>query len=392
MSGATGLSTLSTVVMAHPSRRAQAEGLRGRHPRLDISVVFDPEPEGPPSALRTAAVAWSRVGPAATHHLVLQDDVTLCRGFEHLVTFAIGTRPSEAIVLFSEWSGPTGQVGRLAALLGRTWTPVAEHSVPPVGIVLSRELALGFADFISSTARPGMDRDSQLLYEYLNSAGVVPHVCVPNLVEHDLFATSSIWPGNVTKGLRRSMCFADDVAGPWDFRAGPSALPPFIPYHSYKSLSAMTAFARDADNHWRYGHTAEVLAAMGVDLSGLEAEFGESLAEFSDRLGRLVSPAFLHESWLTAAALGMSVPPDRMHPDGSRPSVVSNVVGTLVQGPLRRVLSATALAHLAEVAEPFLFAGLTRGEQLRREQAAAFADPDWRRVGERVSVRKGVTP
>ncbi|MFE0427438.1 hypothetical protein [Streptomyces sp. NPDC058953] len=68
----TARARVSSAVMTHPVRRAQAQELCDR---LGLGgLAMDPEPDGPPSALRTALVAWSRIADGATHQLFIQDD------------------------------------------------------------------------------------------------------------------------------------------------------------------------------------------------------------------------------------------------------------------------------------------------------------------------------
>ncbi|MGN0111711.1 MAG: hypothetical protein ACI38P_08665, partial [Cellulosimicrobium funkei] len=96
---------LSVVVMHHPARGDVSALVRACAP-LDVRVVEDPDPEGPPSPLRTAKRAWAAVAPGATHHLVLQDDVAPVAGFAELVRRAVRARPRHAVALYSNWNSP----------------------------------------------------------------------------------------------------------------------------------------------------------------------------------------------------------------------------------------------------------------------------------------------
>lgn len=122
---------VSSAVMTHPVRLAQAQDLAERL-RLD-GLALDPAPEGPPSALRTALVAWSAAAPEASHHLVVQDDVDAPAELLEIVTGAAARFPDEALVFYTNWHARNGAAARLAALMRRllgTGRPRRVHAVP----------------------------------------------------------------------------------------------------------------------------------------------------------------------------------------------------------------------------------------------------------------------
>lgn len=84
---------LSAAIMTH-RRRSGAEAVRSSlNFDIDVNIVTDPQPDGPPTAWRTARRAWAAVGATATHHLVLQDDVTVAPGFHDWLMAALAARP-----------------------------------------------------------------------------------------------------------------------------------------------------------------------------------------------------------------------------------------------------------------------------------------------------------
>ncbi|MFG2525424.1 hypothetical protein [Streptomyces sp. NPDC048527] len=91
---------VSSAVMTHPVRLVQAQHLAARL-RLD-GLAVDPDPQGPPSALRTALVAWSAAAPGASHHLVVQDDVDAPAELLEIVTRAAARFPDEALVFYAD--------------------------------------------------------------------------------------------------------------------------------------------------------------------------------------------------------------------------------------------------------------------------------------------------
>lgn len=126
---------VSSAVMTHPVRLAQAQDLAERL-RLD-GLALDPAPEGPPSALRTALVAWSAAAPEASHHLVVQDDVDAPAELLEIVTGAAARFPDEALVFYTNWHARNGAAARLAALAGASWVrAVPDEFTPSLAVCL----------------------------------------------------------------------------------------------------------------------------------------------------------------------------------------------------------------------------------------------------------------
>jgi hypothetical protein len=67
--------TLSVVIMAHPKRADFVEELRGRLDRPDVPVVWDEKNDRWDTG-RRSMLAYD---PACSHHLVIQDDILVCR-------------------------------------------------------------------------------------------------------------------------------------------------------------------------------------------------------------------------------------------------------------------------------------------------------------------------
>jgi len=121
---------LHAVVMAHPRRLSSAEALRERHPELDMTIMFDPEPDAEPSALRAARLAWASAPAGATHLLVVQDDMVLVPDIQRHVLSAASIMPSSVLSFFTEWGSRTGHALRLASVLGGSWVEVIDPYVP----------------------------------------------------------------------------------------------------------------------------------------------------------------------------------------------------------------------------------------------------------------------
>src|SRR5213079_488995 len=110
---------ISSAVMTHPRRLPRARELAATL-GLD-AVVVDPDPDGPPSALRTALAAWGAAAPGATHHLVLQDDVSAPASLRDLVRRSVRRHPADALAFYAAWNTRNGSAVRLAALVGAGW-------------------------------------------------------------------------------------------------------------------------------------------------------------------------------------------------------------------------------------------------------------------------------
>src|SRR5215208_7982826 len=94
---------LHAVVMAHPRRLSAAQTLRDRHPELDLTILYDPQPDATPSALRAARLAWACAPAGATHLLVVQDDMVLVPDIHRYVISAAKAMPSSVLSFFTEW-------------------------------------------------------------------------------------------------------------------------------------------------------------------------------------------------------------------------------------------------------------------------------------------------
>ncbi|MEU9604347.1 hypothetical protein [Streptomyces sp. NPDC048057] len=194
---------VSSAVMTHPVRRAQAEELCAR---LGLGgLALDPDPEGPPSALRTALVAWGRVAEGATHHLMIQDDVAAPADLLDLVARCADRFPDDALAFYTNWHARNGAAARLAALAGAGWVrAVPEEFTPTLAISLPVALVEEFRDF----ARKVDERhDDEAMAAFLSAPGRRSALlAVPTVTEHT--GTSSI-NGHAAQGVRRAVCPAD---------------------------------------------------------------------------------------------------------------------------------------------------------------------------------------
>ncbi|MFE6235992.1 hypothetical protein [Cellulosimicrobium sp. NPDC057862] len=206
---------LSVVVMHHPARGDVSDLVAACAP-LDVRVVEDPEPDGPPSPLRTAKRAWAAVAPGATHHLVLQDDVTPVPGFAELVLRAVRARDRHAVALYSNWNSPrNAYLVRAAAAAGQAWAPLGHDEwVPTLGLVLPADGALRLAAHLA--ALPDDERDDdEAVVTFCAREGYPVVATLPHLLEH---GDGPSLAGNDAHGARHATVPAGDAVDPdaWD--------------------------------------------------------------------------------------------------------------------------------------------------------------------------------
>ncbi|GGO39030.1 hypothetical protein [Streptomyces lasiicapitis] len=351
---------LSTVVMAHPRRADAARALCARHPELDARLITDPDPDGPPSALRTARLAWQSVAPGATHHLVLQDDAILAPDFAARVRDLIAARPAASLSLFTEWGSRTANAVRVAALRGHAWAPVVDDYLPSVALVLPAELALGFEEY--ATAKTAQeDTDDVALLGYLAAAGTETVVPVAGLVDH---ANPASLVGNDVMGPRSAACFPTTAPA---LPQGPQELVRLdtVPYFCWWEQLAV-AYVRDASapDGWRRVPAEDALLERGIP----RARVVEALREALDRLPHRgfvhdrVSDVLLTEIWTTAYALGVVTHESGGAPDFAAP-LAPAALATLAPGALRRVVPAGWLAGVGELLAPLVADGVARGAE-----------------------------
>ncbi|MFV0126194.1 hypothetical protein ACLGI4_00420 [Streptomyces sp. HMX112] len=216
----------SVAVMCHPARRDRvADLVAALHP-LRPRLVWDPDPGAGPSPLRTAKLAWSDVEPWATHHLVLQDDVTLVPGFASHLASLVRSREKDAIALYVNWNSPHNAYHvRCAAVAGSPWAPLTLREwVPTLGLVLPAEEARGLAAYLKRFPDSFCDED-ELVAEYCEAAGISVVATVPHLLEH---GTGPSVAGNDAHGRRKATVFAGEARVPdghWAAHPGLSSFP-----------------------------------------------------------------------------------------------------------------------------------------------------------------------
>ncbi|MZE70819.1 hypothetical protein, partial [Streptomyces sp. SID5789] len=322
-------------------------------PALAARVVTDPEPQGPPSALRTARLAWRSASADATHHLVLQDDAVLRPDFADTVAALAAARPRDSVSLFTEWGSRTANAVRAAALLGHAWAPVVDDYLPSVALVLPAQLARGFEEYAAAKAAPDATDDVTLL-DYLRDVGRVVPVAGP--VDH---ANPPSLVGNDVMGPRSAACLAP--AGD----PGGSVLPAMraVPYFCWWEQLAVV-YLRDpaSPDGWRRVPAEEALLARGIGRERVVASLRTALESVPHRelIHDRVSGVLLAEVWTTAYALGVVTRDLGGFPDLGRPAA-REALATLAPGALRRVVPVRWLAAVGELLYPLVAAAVLGG-------------------------------
>ncbi|MEZ0067093.1 hypothetical protein ABIA32_003106 [Streptacidiphilus sp. MAP12-20] len=355
---------LSAAVMAHPSRARAARRLRAELAELAPAVVFDPDPQGPPSALRTARRAWNTVAPGATHHLVLQDDAVPSAGFAAQAAAAAQARPDDGLAFFTEWGSRTAHMVRIAALTGASWARAVDEYVPAPALLLPAHLARGFDDYAELKADPATP-DDVVLDDYLRELGVRTYVSVPNLADH--LETPSL-TGNDHMGARRCVCLPAEGDSPVDWTGPTVEALPMVPQFSWwEGLSCIRVRDGDSDrdrdrDRYRKEWTAPILAARGLTAAELDAA---CRAAVPAAVREIVSEMLIAQWWLTACALGVVVadlglPAERI-PDAARQPVAARALATMFPGGVRRFLPVRQFERAGELMVEPLVAALCLG-------------------------------
>ncbi|WP_433616695.1 hypothetical protein ACQP2P_15525 [Dactylosporangium sp. CA-139114] len=356
----------SIAVMSHPQRSTYAQRVVGALGGANVAIAgLNAGKPSAENAYDCAIEAWRSVAPGATHHVVLQDDVMPCPDFMQILGEILAADPDRCFCLFSEWASLTGQSTRLAAFLGHRWAPVVDAFVPAPAVLLPAQYAPRFADFLADRFGAGETRDAFLLSQFLTACGVTPYVVTPNLVEHDTPVLPSLLPNGKVRGPRRSACFAGDLA-PRDRLTTPGTTlssVPELPYHSRDDLVAYVLTATGARGEWTRRPAFAWLAERGWTAERLAAARPSEATDPRSVLG----PDLRYEFWLGALATGLimrdqagdsfDVESRLAHP------AAALALRTMATGPLRRVLTETALQANAEDLALVLGDGIRRAFQ-----------------------------
>ncbi|MFD4024073.1 hypothetical protein ACFWRV_11215 [Streptomyces sp. NPDC058576] len=356
-------------VMAHPRRRNQAEVLLAQLHTDDQLLVLDPDPDGPPSSLRTAASAWAGPYGKASHRLVLQDDVFPANGFLGLVAEAIESRPDDPIAFYSNWNHWNGSAVRLAALYGAGWArAIPDEYAPSLAVALPCSLAAEFADYSQRLLSQNTPPDDEALAAFLRERDTPLFIAVPNLVEHK---GGDSLVGNDVQGPRLSPCFADDAAGGRGSQVTLGALD-FYPHFFKGHVYGITPTGPDGSYVKTYWD--ESAQALGIDPSQVK-ELARREPTPAVLLRDLANAGLqIHHAmaaWTAAVLYGValerlsaasgSAPADSQGPN---PAVRARAVETIPLGGLAQVVGLPLLQRVMEPLRRLTEEGLNAGADL----------------------------
>lgn len=354
---------LSAAVMAHPKRAAAAHALAARFPELHVQVALDPEPDGPPSALRSARLAWAAVAPDATHHLVLQDDALPADNFLERLHSLIVAQPEAALSLFAEWGSRTSYAVRIAAMHGHHLAPVIDSYVPCQALVLPAETARGFDAYVEAKVDKSTEDDVALLH-YLADRGISRLIPVANLADHD---TDVSLVGNNVHGLRTSACLVPAHLAP--LPAVPSVLTGLgtVPCYDFWGQYSDACIIDPASVDGRVRSSARVfLLEQGITEGEMATELQAALGRLPGRdfLTDRVSDIVLTEVWIVSYLLGFLA----ADLDGQRGAsldltgpVASAALASLAPGAIRRIVPTRWLPAVGALLTPLVLDGVRAG-------------------------------
>jgi hypothetical protein len=196
---------LSIAVMHTPERpdrramlRAQTKALGGaeqieRH--TDRYTVCEDTIDRKRGVWKNARRAWTALGPRATHHLVLQDDMLPCRNFFSHVNDILTALPDSPIGLASRWNIVQKARDRGDAY----WQSCGVGSGGM--LILPADIARDFIDWSDRETRAEYPHDDRRLTLYLLSRNLRVWHTTPSLLEH-------IGAENSTVGHSRSSAYS----------------------------------------------------------------------------------------------------------------------------------------------------------------------------------------
>ena len=159
--------------------RAMIEQLRGENPKTRLAVIEDAHRQGCWPTFRRALEAAG----GASHHIVLQDDIELCRDFIRSVKRLIRVRPRHLIALYTNSDG----VYRARAR-GHSW--IEKFGVCGPAMVWPKNLIGEFLRWQDAHINPDFEFDTVRVSMWLIKTSKRSFATVPSLTQHLGFRSS----------------------------------------------------------------------------------------------------------------------------------------------------------------------------------------------------------
>jgi len=193
--------------MTHPRRRQWAARLATS---IDATLIQDPDPAGPPSALRCAMEAWTRpISGRYSHRLVVQDDALLCQNFLAAARIMLTRYPTAMIAFYVGNAHPGGWHYHTAARRCEHVCPLPlHHFVPTVCLAMPIPVAEAWAAWTQANVVPGYPYDDEAFRMYREVSHVPALATIPCLAQHTNHQPSLI--GHQHHGRRQAACWIGD--------------------------------------------------------------------------------------------------------------------------------------------------------------------------------------
>jgi hypothetical protein len=177
---------IQTVVQHDPRRAHLLPSLLPRLPK-GATVVHDPGASDPQrSPWRCYRACLQTFSPAATHLLIVQDDVLVCRDFPDALAAVIAARPDVPVALFVPGVMPNSRRVLDACWAGDRWAELDVLTwAPVVAVVWPRGHVGRLLEFAAAKDYPpSRFGDDSIVGDYAREQAVTIWATVPSLVEH----------------------------------------------------------------------------------------------------------------------------------------------------------------------------------------------------------------
>lgn len=163
--------------MAHPGRRKHAERLAEQ---VGAPIVWDRNGQVADTCLR----ALEAYDPAASHHLILQDDAIVCGDLRAGLARAAVVAGRRPIGLYLGALRPRDRMGPLLEMALATGAPWIEFDGPRWGVACAHPVSLLPELIARYRLLPGIRQDDTRLSQAYAQMRVKTLFTVPSLVEH----------------------------------------------------------------------------------------------------------------------------------------------------------------------------------------------------------------
>lgn len=354
--------SLSSAMMSHPSRAAVATRLSEL--LSNVPIVLDPAPHAPANPLRAAVAAWRAHTQSATHHLVVQDDITPAPNFLEEVKRAIRLFPTSAIAFYTCWDGPNSAAVRLAVLAGCDWVKaMANDYFPTQAMVMPTALIEDYLDLAVPASKVQYE-DDEVMADFLRVRNIPAVLSAPSRVNHgDIEST-------MAHRFRRAGCFAtiDQIPGGDRIATDIRMVPLFARGVAY----CLNATDSSSSHGWTSSHWSGMIERWGYDASDIRSVFEENHGHVSKHTDESKTE-LLFNLWMSALLMSAVCHSQNIAVQNAvgwqreevRPSFVPEAFRTMIQGAVMSSMLATSdLTAVGQLTSDLVLDGYERGKAL----------------------------